>query len=189
LSVLICSLESRRWQLRKLLAVLGHQIGDWEARNGAEGRAVEILWDVDAGQKTIGRKRQELLERSSGEYVCFVDDDDAISDDYVGSILKALEGKPDCVGFEAEFESLQTGRKLKAVFSNKYKYNTPLVGGMIYHGTCHLTPVKREIALRIGFKDTSFNEDVAFSEQVVKLCRTEAMIPKCLYHYRANHKF
>lgn len=68
LSVPIASLDVRAEMLRHLVQRLDH-IG-----NGIEGW--EVVVDVDAGQKTIGRKRQDLLERAKGDFVVFHVDDD-----------------------------------------------------------------------------------------------------------------
>jgi SAM-dependent methyltransferase len=179
LSILIPTLYDRAEKFSQLMMILGKQLTG----------EVELLTNIDDRTKTVGRKRQELLERSSGEYVVFVDDDDVIADDYVGSILTVLASKPDTVGFKAKIESLKNGKVCDVYYSIKYQYNTPEVNGALYRGTAHLTPIRRDIALRIGYKDISVNEDYLFSEQAVKLCKTEVLIDKFLYFYKANYIF
>ena len=48
---------------------------------------VEFLLEVDQGQKTSGDKRQALFNRSKGNRVCFVDDDDSFDEHYVSDLL------------------------------------------------------------------------------------------------------
>ena len=52
---------------------------------------VEIVKFIDKGELTIGAKRNQLVKRSKGEYIAFIDDDDLVSFDYVSKILKAIE--------------------------------------------------------------------------------------------------
>jgi glycosyltransferase involved in cell wall biosynthesis len=75
LSILICSLPGRIKYLSELLNVLNPQI---------EGE--EIIINIDK-YKTIGAKRNDLLNASKSDYVCFIDDDDMVSEDYLDEIL------------------------------------------------------------------------------------------------------
>ncbi|HRB54711.1 MAG TPA: glycosyltransferase family A protein, partial [Bacteroidia bacterium] len=59
---------------------------------------VEILTDIDNGQKTIGQKRNELVEKSKGKYVAFIDDDDMVSPFYLKTVLPGCKQDADCVG-------------------------------------------------------------------------------------------
>ena len=90
LSILICSIESRSNLLARLMAILDMQ----------EHPEAEVLVSIDNRQKKISDKRNELLDRAKGEYVVFIDDDDLVSSYYIAELLKAIEAKPDCVGFD-----------------------------------------------------------------------------------------
>lgn len=59
------------------------------------GLDVEVWTDKDYGEKSIGEKRNSLLEKANGRYVCFIDADDEVSDKYIPTILKAIETNPD----------------------------------------------------------------------------------------------
>ena len=48
--------------------------------------------------------RNEGLRRATGEYVAWVDADDEIMPDWLSEILKALEGSPDVLSFDARAE-------------------------------------------------------------------------------------
>jgi glycosyltransferase involved in cell wall biosynthesis len=51
---------------------------------------VEMMLLPDDGQRTIGEKRNALIEAAIGDYVAFIDDDDMISDDYIDQVMTAL---------------------------------------------------------------------------------------------------
>ena len=92
LSILILSIPSRISKLEKLLEKLELQINDDH---------VEILSLVDNKSLHIYEKRNELLSMARGEYLCFLDDDDTIAEDFVPSILTTLENKsPDVICFK-----------------------------------------------------------------------------------------
>ena len=77
LSILICTLKGRDEYLNRVLQVLEPQKTD----------DVEILIESDERQMTIGQKRNKLLDRAIGDYICYVDDDDLVSVDYIEKIL------------------------------------------------------------------------------------------------------
>ena len=68
LSVLTCSLKSRSQVFKRLENILKKQIFNTNQ--------VELLANIDNGEKTIGCKRNELLNAAKGQYVVFIDDDD-----------------------------------------------------------------------------------------------------------------
>ena len=41
----------------------------------AEGKPVEVLWLGDNYQRTVGAKRNALIDLAQGEYFAFVDDE------------------------------------------------------------------------------------------------------------------
>ena len=97
LSILICHLESRKEMLDRLMACLDRQ----------KNADVEILIETDNGKDNgglaRGAKRNKLLYNARGRYICYVDDDDLVSDGsehpaYIPSIFEALERGPvfDC---------------------------------------------------------------------------------------------
>ena len=69
LSILTVTLKQRMPVFENLARVLKTQANS----------SVEMLAVCDSGEKTIGAKRNELLEAAKGDYVVFVDDDDMVS--------------------------------------------------------------------------------------------------------------
>lgn len=85
LTILIPTLYSRIDKLKDLLTELNYQI---------QSKPVQILWIGDNKSITVGEKRNMLLNNSKGEFICFIDDDDSISENYIETILKAITDNP-----------------------------------------------------------------------------------------------
>ena len=107
LSILICSLEKRHLQLQSLLEEIQTQILLCDATT-----IVEVITEVDNKQITTGAKRNNLLNKASGKYICFIDDDDHISNDYLRLILEAIESDADCIATTGIF-SINGGHPVK----------------------------------------------------------------------------
>lgn len=173
LSILIPHLPARKLLLDKLLFELRSQI--------SAGRyEVEIL--VDPNEGTVGAKRQRLLLESSGEYVCFVDDDDEVSNDYITCIVPHL-GAVDAIGLQGEITT--DGRNMK-IFSISKDHKYEEKKSIYYRFNNHLSPTRREIALKIGYKDMGHGEDYDYASRLHEsgLIKTEYYIYKPIYFYR-----
>lgn len=94
-SVLMLSIPSR---IESMSAAVKHLQEQADATG--QGGSVEILVLLDNRSKSISEKRNDLLQMARGRYVAFLDDDDAVSKDYMSSILKAIdENNVDCISF------------------------------------------------------------------------------------------
>lgn len=180
LSILILSIETRAKLYARLMAILKPQITD----------AVEVLDHVDNGERPIGQKRNELMEASTGRYVCFVDDDDLITDDYVARILEAAKLEPDAIGFRLRrlVDKKYDADAIHSIRNDRWETITR-DGKRVYLRTPnHLNPVRREIAIRHRFPETNHGEDKDYSERIRPEIRSEAFIDRVLYtyEYRTN---
>lgn len=175
LSILICSLENRKESLLNLLKLLEPQIND----------DVEILVNVDSGELTTGEKRNKLLEKSKGDYIVFIDDDDLVSKDYIEKILNALKSKPDCCSLEGEitFKKINITKK----FIHSLEYNSWFEKDNIYYrNPNHLNVVKRELALKVKFPHKKVGEDFEYSKNLLPFLKTEIKIKGVIYYYLTN---
>ena len=95
-SVLILSIPSRNESLMAAMKQLQEQ-----ADATGQGKAVEILVLLDNRSKSIAEKRNDLLQAARGKYIAFLDDDDAISKEYMSKILAAIDKYDgvDCISF------------------------------------------------------------------------------------------
>jgi len=175
LSILICTINGREKKLDRLLQILDKQ----------KNRMEEILIEKDDKQMTTGAKRNILLQKAKGDYVAFIDDDDTVSEDYIPQILKAVRTNPDCVGIQGIINSRATNTNKK--FTHSIKYKSWFSDGVVYY-RCpnHLNPIKRSIALSVGFPNITKQEDKAFSLAIRPLLKTEVCINNILYYYWAS---
>src|SRR5689334_14419888 len=115
-SILICTFKERQEFLNKLLECLHNQLkqvgreefttllevnGD-HYFNSVIYKDVEIIICCDERNLSIGKKRNLLLQKASGEYVTAIDDDDLVSDFYISEILKGIETNADCCSLIGE---------------------------------------------------------------------------------------
>jgi glycosyltransferase involved in cell wall biosynthesis len=177
LSILICTIPSRVRLLNELIADLTRQ---------SNGYDVEILTNRSPG--TIGAKRQTLLQTATGDYVTFIDDDDDINPQYIKLIFAHL-GTCDVIGFEGEITTNGRNKK-RFTISKEHPYEEK--GGVYYRYNNHLSPIRREIALKVGYKDMQFAEDFDYAMRLKEsgLIQTEKYIytPMYFYRYRTNKR-
>lgn len=172
-SILICTVDTRHELFNKLAEFIQNQITDRSQ--------VELRYLCDSGGISIGTKRQILLEQATGEYINYVDDDDLVSEHYVRWILEALKPSPDCVGMQG---LLKRENRPDAQFFHSLQYKRWYQNGGIYYRTPnHLNPIKRKLALKVGFVDKNHGEDRDYSDRIYPLLRTEVMIKHPIYFY------
>lgn len=183
LSILIPSTFNRQLITDLLVGNVQNQINDLGVSH-----QVNIITDIDNKEASIGAKRQRMLLAAKGEYVVSIDSDDAIMTDYLAEIWRGIKEQPDCITFEISCSGIKGKR---ANVSNKYSDWMDNVDGFDYvRLPYHKTPIKRNLALEIGFLDLRFGEDYDFSRRLKesKLIQSEYHIEKPLYHYQYKHE-
>lgn len=176
LSVLICTIPERSHHLNSIMTQLSAQNQD----------GVEIIVDNrDKGVPT-GTKRNELIRKATGEYVCFVDDDDDITHDYISSILEAAKQNPDCITFEGWMTTNGLHRVHWIIkLGEKYEARTDPDGVTRYYRfPNHLVPIRRSIASQVQFPGIWQGEDYQWAVKLQPLLKTSVHIPKLMYHYK-----
>jgi glycosyltransferase involved in cell wall biosynthesis len=179
LSILICTVPSRvNTGLPVVVRELQRQI------DSAGQNEVELIYFGDNKKRTVGQKRNNLLQLAQGDYVCFVDDDDMVAPDYVSKILPQLDGVTDVVCFIASLS--WNGKRLNlAYFSKDYEHDADLPDRYL-RLPHHLMIVRRPLALQTLFKDISLREDADYAHRLKPLLKTQKLINSVLYHYAFN---
>lgn len=189
LSILIPTLPKRQFVFNRLI----NQIFD-QARECDLTNEIEVVVD-DMLEPSIGAKRNILLQRATGDYICFIDDDDRIADDYLKLIFSALyQYQPDCCSLHG---IITTDGKNPKHFYHSIKHESMYeADGVYYRPPNHLNVVKRELAQQCVFPDWKFAEDSNYCFQLLhkKLLKTEAVIEPVLYYYdyiqdKARHNY
>lgn len=179
LSICIASLPARRARLDAMVDELFYQ-----ARTCCPGE-VEVLVDDRAPPVSIGEKRQALLERARGHFIVYVDDDDAVAHDYVERITDALRNNPDvdCLAMRG-WLSATNGLPAKRWEISRSHERWSEEPSAYLRSTNHLAPVRREIALRVGFSSVSHGEDSEYARWLRPLLSTEATTGDApIYYY------
>jgi glycosyltransferase involved in cell wall biosynthesis len=182
LSILIPTVPQRELLFKELTTYLLWQIGE------LINKEVELIWDASpVGSMTTGEKRNKLLNEAKGDYVWFIDDDDWISDTAVKDILEGIKTNPDSFAINGTFT--ENGGKYRQWFISKdLEYCADYSTGVeVYHRPPnHITPMKRSIALQIGFPAKSNQEDYDFCMRLKdsRLIQSEYKIDKPIYEYR-----
>lgn len=171
LSVLIPSIPSRLALAQTILAQLG------------DDPHVETLLFTDNKRRSVGAKRQALLDIARGDYVAFVDDDDAVAADYLAELLPRCASGPDVVTFEQE--AIIEGVSGRIIFDAACRLDEPWQpGGDARRRPWHVCAWRRTLAQQGVFTEINYGEDAAWVAQVAPLARTHLHVPKVLHIYR-----
>lgn len=173
--ILIASIVHRTEMLTELLQELKRQLLP----------GVGVLVYRDNREKLYGPKCQRLYDASQADYVSMIDDDDWVSEDYTKSVMEALRERPDYVGYQV-FYTEHGEPQIPVVHSLKYGgwINTPEA---LYRDICHKNPLRRELAIQAPWEGDG-GADIVWADTLRRLgiVKTEAFIPRPLYHYRST---
>lgn len=180
LSILTPSIPERiDSHLKKLIKKISDQINDLK---------VEHLIFLDNRKRTIGAKREALVEMARGKYMAFVDDDDDVSDDYVSSLLEGISHNPDVVTFKQK--CYVNDNPVSIInFSLNNKTNEEYIPNCtINRVPFHVCAWKSDIAKKYKFSDKNYSEDWFWAEQLAKEATSEYHIDRPIHTYIYNDK-
>lgn len=182
LSILIPSIPSRlESHLIPLIRELERQIDICTT--------VEILTLCDNKKRSIGAKRQALLNLAQGEYVCFLDDDDVPSRFYINmffdtrmdEMVDMMSDEPfpyDVYTFNQKV--ILNGEEYALQFKHGHPTNDELVKDAVtLRPPWHVCFWRREVVQHCTFPDSNYGEDWAWAEQANK---------KVKYAHHINHE-
>jgi glycosyltransferase involved in cell wall biosynthesis len=177
LSILICTIPSRSEMLKKLTQQLMLLLGKYDESEW------EVLIQPDENIN-VGQKRNILLQKASGDFVVFIDDDDEIHDNYIDAFMHAIHCNPDadCIGYRGYITFDGNSRKDWVISKECETWHEK--DGVYYRTPNHISPVKRKIALQVMFPQSDFGEDYVYSMGILPYLRTEVFIDEQLYHYK-----
>ncbi len=173
LSILTPSIPERWRAVVDLQRIIAEQTGDLP---------VEHLVLCDNRKRSIGRKRDGLLRLARGKYVAFVDDDDGVSDDYVGDILAAATSDPDVITFQQRALVGSDSGIVELKLGNPNEAFAP--GAITKRNAWHICAWRASLAIGSGFPDVSYGEDWAYAAPLCAVPNLkEAHIPRVLHFY------
>jgi hypothetical protein len=179
LSILICSVENteRQENLNKLIHELNNQICSNYADN-----IVEILVEKDNGTMSVGAKRNLLIDKASGEYICFIDDDDFIAQNYLNLILQNLTKDILMIRIEHKIN----GEKAKEIQPSLYIDNLETNELIFRANHLHLCPHLKMKASWVKFQEINFAEDLDYSQRLIPFIENYESITDAIYIYNDN---
>lgn len=148
---------------------------------------VEILALFDNKKRSVGQKRQNLIDISQGQYIVFIYDDDRIADDYVDEIMTALYNNPmtDCVVFDF-FTTINGDGGRKVRFGIEYE-NFTTEGSELRGKPSHTCVYKSSIAKRHRYANMNSGEDINWINRACGDIKIQTRIEKILYYYDAEY--
>ncbi len=183
LSILTPSVWSRAAQTNALREKIEAQIAELNLPG-----AVEHLVLLDNRARSIGLKRQSLLDAARGEFIAFVDDDDDVSADYVGSLVTAILTAPEADVITFEQAAIYNGKPFTVVFQAGAKDEKLILDGpddqRITRGAWHVCAWRRSKVRHCQFLDSNYGEDFTWVAQARLHAQRGHHIPRILHTYR-----
>jgi hypothetical protein len=173
LSILTPTIPGRERQLQALQWRIEEQIG---------GQAVEHLIFSDNRKRSIGAKRQALLNIARGQYIAFVDDDDDIADSYVAELLVAAASGADAITFLQG--ATYNGKQSVVDFQLGQGDHGFVPGGITNRDAWHVNAWRRSRVAHCQFGESNYGEDLTWCQQARRMAETTVHIPKILHFYR-----
>jgi hypothetical protein len=176
LSILIPSIPSRWERAQKLYTKISKM---------CEGKDIEILLFLDNKKRTVGGKRDSLVQMSRGKYFMFVDDDDDIIS--IDEIYKATFQDVDVITFKQL--CLNTD---KSTFIVSFGVGNPNQINETYFNSGIFLDCKRppyhvcawnQTFKKYRFPEISYGEDWQWVKQCIAEAKTEVFIDKVLHRY------
>lgn len=181
LSILILSITDRAEQLKKLTDELDIQIEIYNLKD-----SVEVLTEIDNKEKTIGDKRNIVKAKANGEYICFIDDDDMVSRDYLKLIFDEINKGFDIITFHIDY--IRDGKRDSIICPSPSIDGIKIGEVLFWTNMLHLCPHKKELSDELSFPNRSVWEDLDYSRELSKLNLKEHRIDSVIYFYHYNSK-
>jgi len=173
LSILIPSLPERIDVMSKIVE---------EVTKQSQGKPVEVLVMLDNKKRTIGAKRNSLIEQAKGEYVVFVDDDDRVVPHFVEALCSKIEAEPDtdCIVYDV---AVNLNGKFSKIckYGKEYRYGQDAF--FYYRKPNSRMCYAKRIAEKHKFLDINYGEDDEWGERASRDIGKQSRIPDVLYHY------
>jgi hypothetical protein len=157
-SVLVPTIPGREQSLESLLAGIREKV----ARLAPHLR-VEYRVNFDRREKSIGRKREELLQEAQGRYMSFIDDDDQMTDSYIEDLRATIAGGFHVMRLRGQIQ------QYTFTHSTEISLTSPMAAGEVFlRPPNHLNPMLTDVAKLIHFGDAVRGEDLDWTIRLAK---------------------
>lgn len=181
LSVLTPAIWDRIDQSRALADEIARQLQS--LGGGTAPPYLEHITLLDDMTRSVGLKRQALLDAARGDYIAFLDDDDWITPDYVQILLTAAQRGADVITFRQK--ATINGKDGHIDFRIDAPGDEPWQEGITaVRKPWHVCAWKRSLVADCVFPDINDGEDIVWCQQARQRVRTGTHIDRVLHHYR-----
>jgi hypothetical protein len=190
LSILIPTLPERHSNFIELYGKLWRQMYHVHINHESLG---EIEWIKDDSKRfingglSIGKKRESLVQRATGKYLCFLDDDDDIAPNYVETLVRMCHEDKDVVTFR-DFTTTDFYWTIIDMSLNHTEDEQATPDRIVKRKPWLVCPVRSEYAKQFEFPDINYGEDAIWMSQVLTLCKTEVHTDQILRSYKHSSK-
>jgi len=148
----------------------------------SKDKPAEILCLIDNKRRSIGAKRNALLDMANGKFIAFIDDDDMVTTDYIDTLLEAIKSNPDadCIIFDILIHGY--GKPKMCRYDKDSGYGYDAANERFRRWPNHLMCYKIGLARKHRFRDQRGEDDIwahFASKDIVRQVR----IDRILYHY------
>lgn len=186
LSLLIPTVIGRESQFKKLTETLYPQIAKyWDVKYiGSSKAEIEVIYDLDNKEKTIGEKREFLYSKAKGIYSWQIDDDDSIAPNAIQLILEAIKSNPDIPTITFRERCMMNGVYKTSNHSIRYdRWQDNFDGYDYVRCAFYKDVIRTDIAKSVPFPKIRWNEDEQWSYAIKDLLTSEKHIEEELYYY------
>lgn len=181
ISILIPTLNARQALFNEVLQEVRRQIA------GVPEIKVEVLWNSDNGELTLGAKRNVLVDQCSGKYHCFIDDDDVLAPYFLRSFVPMIQS-----GIDYDCASFVGAHYVKGKFVKMFNHSILYkewfeMPERYYRCPSPMNLIKTDIVKQVRYHDIRNTEDHEFSMRLMRsgLLNKEFEVNpnRPLYHY------
>jgi hypothetical protein len=133
---------------------------------------------------TYEQKLQALVDEAHAEYVSVLQCDDSVSADYVPRVLKALESRPDYVGYRVRYTEAGV-RQMPVIHSLACGgwHDSPR---QLQRDLCYFNPIRLELARQVRFRGPYCDTEWADDLRALRCVRTEEFIDDEIFWYQRD---
>ena len=157
-SILIPTIPGREASLKSLIEGIREKVNRL-----APGLRIAIVTNFDNRVKSIGKKREELLQGALGKYMSFIDDDDQITDAYVEDLRDTIAGGYHVMRLRGQIQQYTFTHSLENTLSGMMAR-----GEVFLRPPNHLNPMMTDVAKLVHFGDAVRGEDLDWTIRMAK---------------------
>jgi len=180
-SILIPTIPGREKGLSEVIATIREKVG-----RVAPDLRYEFCLAFDNREMSIGKKRQQLLEKAKGKYLSFIDDDDTITDAYIEDLWATIQGGYHTMRLRGQMSQYTFVHSTEIQLSFPMATNTD--PPVFQRPPNHLNPMLSDVAKLVPFKDAVNGEDLDWTLSLykAKFIETEYRGDPSRIHYIYN---